>query len=107
MFQYTLKIFITLIVIFASPSFANEGLSFDSAEAHMKLLKAKVKQNSGTHFEFLSQHQNGAGSALRNRITSALPLHCGHVKIGSVEGNGNRDSVILTGDIIIAANCNN
>jgi hypothetical protein len=24
-----------------------------------------------------------------------------------VEGNGNRDSVILTGDIIIAANCNN
>jgi len=107
MFQYTLKIFITLIVIFASPSFANEGLSFDSAEAHMKLLKAKVKQNSGTHFEFLSQHQNGAGSALRNRITSALPLRCGHVSIGSVEGNGNRDSVILTGDIIIAANCNN
>ena len=107
MFQYTLKIFITLIVIFASPSFANEGLSFDNAEAHMKLLKAKVKQNSGTQFGFLSQHQNGAGSALRNRITSALPLRCGHVSIGSVEGNGNRDSVILTGDIIIAANCNN
>ena len=106
MFKYKLKIFMALIVMYASPLIA-ESLSFTNSEAHMKLLKAKAQQNSGTRIEFLSTYQNGFGSALRNRISSALPLQCGHVSIGSVEGNGNRDSVILTGDVIIAANCKN